>query len=328
MKTLLTKLSLLSLVLMMGLASCTEEDGITPGANTVAGLSATAVSATAVNVRWTGGSATDTLVATAGGNANTYTGVTTEVIDGTTYYKAQATGLTIGTDYSFTVRNSSGTSANSVTWSPATRWPANGSTVRLYSTAAPAAIGPSGLIIENSGISAVSTIGAEKDRIDVVLGWNDDPAKPVALLSPGVNGSGVFNGFETKFAAEPIGPSLVKGGLDADYYTASLAGQFSTANPNAVNIETLNSAKAAENYSLIVPFRSTAGGEVHYGRIELIPQAGTGQNYGVIVSGGKQYEFVDVRVSYQTVPNSGYVGRPQAPGNFARRAAGAPTVKN
>jgi hypothetical protein len=320
MKTLLTKLSLLSLVLMMGLASCTEEEG--GATNTISNLSATARSATSIGVRWENGTASDSVVVTAVGG-------TTPVIVAATaageFNKAVVNGLTVGTDYTISVRNANGTSS-SITYSPATRWPADGSTVRLYSTAAPASVGPSGLIIENTGIRVVSTeSAADSNSIDVVLGWNDNAAKPVSLVSPGVEGSGVFNGMETKF----ISPFLVAGGLNEDYYTGSIVGLF-TAGPtfNAVDVETLSAADAAKAYSLIAPFRSTAGGEVHYGRIELVPQAATGQPYGVLVVGGKQYEFVDVKVSYQSVANSGYVGRPQAPGHFPRRAAGPATVKN
>lgn len=319
MKTLLTKLSLLSLVLMMGLASCTEEDG--GATNTITGLSATARSATSIGVRWENGTASDSVVVTPVG------GTTPVIVAGTAagvFNKAVVSGLAVGTNYTIAVRNANGTSS-SITYSPATRWPADGSTVRIWSTATPGANRPSGLIIENGGITPISTEAADSTRIDVVLGWNDNPAKPVALVGPGVEGSGVFNGMETKF----ISPFLVAGGLNEDYYTGSIVGLF-TAGPtfNAVDVATLSATDAAKNLSLIAPFRSTAGGEVHYGRIELVPQAGTGQNYGVIVEGGNQYEFVDVKVSYQSVPNSGYVGRPQAPGHFVRRAAPAATVKN
>jgi hypothetical protein len=306
MKTLLTKLSLLSLLLMMGLASCTEEDGTGTGngdTNSVTGLSANARSATEVNVRWTGGSATDTLVATLNGTEMKYTAVTTETIDGTVYYKAVATGLTLNNNYAFNVRNSAGTSAGSITWAPATRWPGASTSTQIWSTADPSPAHPSGLIIDASGITPMSVNdAARKAEIDVVLAANDltqMPGIPVSILSPGINGSGIITDKRTFFGT----PYNVAGGLDNDYYTAPITTLISTTGANAFNAVDLSTRTDAAvlGTSLIIPFLTDDG---HYGRIELMPGS-TGQVY--TTAGG--IESVQVRVSYQTQANNGYVAR-------------------
>lgn len=302
MKTLLTKLSLASLVLTMGLASCTEEDGPngTGNTNSVAGLSANARSATEVNVRWTGGSSTDTLVATANGTESRTATVQTEVIDGVTYYSAVAGGLALGTNYVFTVRNAAGTSAGSITWSPATRWPGATTSTQIWSTADPLPNHPSGLIIDATGITGASTNGATKDQIDIVLGFNSDPNTPVSILSPGIDGSGIITTKRTFFGK----PYNVAGGLDKDYYTAPITSLISTTGPTAYNAVdlTMRTDAAVKGTSLIIPFLTDDG---HFGRIELLPNATTGQVF--TTEGG--IESVQVRVSYQTQQNVGYVAR-------------------
>ena len=302
MKTLLTKLSLAALVLTMGLASCTEEDGPngTGNTNSVTGLSANARSATEVNVRWTGGSAFDTLVATANGVETRATSIQTETVGGVTYHSGVVGSLALGTNYVFTVRNDAGTSANSLTWSPATRWPnATGST-QIWSTADPSPNHPSGLIIDATGITPASVNGAAKDQIDVVLGFNADPNTPVSILSPGIDGSGIITTKRTFFGT----PFNVAGGLDKDYYTAPITSLISTTGANAYNAVdlTMRTDAAVKGTSLIIPFLTDDG---HYGRIELVPNASTGQIF--TTEGG--IESVQIRVSYQTQQNVGYVAR-------------------
>jgi hypothetical protein len=312
MKTLLTKLSLLSLVLTMGLASCTEEDGVTPGGNGVTGLSANAHSSTAINARWEGGSATDTLVATANGVEFRSASVQTVTSGGTTFHAATVSGLTLGTDYVLTVRNASGTSS-SLSWAPATRWPSEANTtqtVRLFSTAAPLASQPSGLVIDVDGITAISTESADSASVDVVLGYNASSSAPIALLSPGVDGSGIIIGKRTNFAV----PFNVAGGLDNDYYTGPVTGLITVGSTGITAVDIVNRPAGSEalNTSVIVPFVT---GDNRYGRIELVPQA-DGQVYGTMTSGSKTFEYVDLKVSYQTQVGKGYVARPAARGHW------------
>jgi hypothetical protein len=310
MKTLLTKLSMLSLVLMMGLASCTEEDGVTPNGdtNSVTELSANARSATQVNVRWKGGNATDTLVATANGVEVSRSAVI--ATDGA-YHSAVANGLTLGTNYVFTVRNSAGVSAGSITWSPAVRWPGATGEVQIWSTADPSPNHPSGLIIDADGITAVSVNGARKDEVDVVLGTNTNTATPVSLLSPGIDGSGIITNKRTFFGT----PYNVAGGLDNDYYTAAITSLISTTGANAYNaVDLARRAVGSEalGTSLIIPFLTDDG---HYGRIELVPNVTTGQ---IFTTDASLIESIQVRVSYQTQTNVGYVGRGTARGPWVR----------
>lgn len=312
MKTFITKLSMLSLVLSMGLVSCTEEDGTGTGGdkNNVTELSANSHSSTSVNVRWLGGSASDTLIATAGANVLRFTGVTSATIDNKTYYMARATGLAPNTNYVFSVNNAAGTSAGTITWAGAMRWPSEANpdaTVQLWETADPSPNHPSGLIIDGTGISAISTESADSASIDMVLAWNDpttapgNQGVPVSLVSPGITGSGIIVNKRTYFGNAAYN---VAGGLDNDYYTAPVTSLITTGNGGITGVDLAPRAAGSEalNTSLIVPFLTEDG---HYGRIELVPDPVTGQVYTSVAG----IESIKVRVSYQTQANTGYVGR-------------------
>ncbi len=307
MKTLLTKLSLLSLVLMMGLASCTEEDPTGPGGNGVTKLSANARSSSAINVRWENGSASDTLYVTSPA------GVTTKYVatQGTTYNTAIATGLSANQNYTLTVHNASGASSN-LTWATAARWPEAGGSVQIFSTADPSPNNPSGLIIDASGITPMSVNSAtRKDEIDIVLAANDltqFPNTPVSVLSPGIDGSGIITTKRT-FFGEPFN---VAGGLDNDYYTDAINTLIAKTGTKAYNsIDLTTRSGEAVGTSTIIPFLTDDG---HYGRIELVPNATTGQVYTTV--GG--IESIQVKVSYQTQMDNGYVGRGTARGPWVR----------
>jgi hypothetical protein len=309
MKTLLTKLSLLSLVLTMGLASCTEEDGTGTGdKNGVTELSANARNSTAINVRWKGGSATDTLYATSA------TGTTTTYIatQGTTYNTAIATGLSLGTNYTFTVHNAAGTSAGNITWSPAKRWPSESNVneaVQLWSTADPSPNHPSGLIIDADGIEAVSVNGARKAEVDVVLGYSADLSTPVRIISPGIDSSGIITTKRTYFGA----PFNVVGGLDNDYYTGPITLASGTTRYDDVLVSRRATTDPGYGASMIIPFLTDDG---HYGRIELLPSSTTAGQ--VFTTDASLIESVMVKVSYQTQADIGYVARGTARGPVRR----------
>jgi hypothetical protein len=316
MKTLLTKYSLLALVVaMLGLSSCTEEDGpIGPGGsnNGVTGLSATALSSTSIGVRWSGGTSADQVVVTpvTGGSAMTVNSSNGQAV---------VTGLTLGQEYTIRVDNANG-SSNTMEWAPARRWPfeTNGQqTVRVYSTAAPGANRPSGLIIDETGIQAVSVgpSAPNRDQIDLVLATTStNPNNPIAINSPHVQGSGIPEDI-AKVTLLNQNSMFVQGGLDNHYYTGDVATLVPTGNnaKNQAPIFKYASGDAEFGKSMIIIFRTE---ENHFGRLEIVPQAdgtlfGSDQalnNQGEMVI----FDYVDVRVSYQTLPNTGYVGRPQA----------------
>jgi hypothetical protein len=322
MKTFLTKLAALSLVLTLGLSSCTEEDPITGGGtNTVTNLSANAESSTAINVRWEGGTAGDTLIATANGVEIRQPVTTVQTIGTTNYRRATISGLTMGTNYVLTVRNDDGTSG-SLTWSPAIHWPSEtnqAQTVRVWGTGAPLPTQPSGLIIDANGITAVSVNdAARRDEIDIVVATNPDAQVPLSVLAPGVTGSGIPTVKNTKFGNQPFN---VAGGLDNDFYTAPITTLF-TNNVNAVDIDRRATTDAAFGTSVIIPFLTE---DNHYGRIELVPQ--NGQAFGTFQEGSDIYEFVEIRVSYQTQTGVGYVGRGAVRGNGTKILAPAAKMK-
>lgn len=317
MKTLLTRYSALAMMfVMLGLASCTEEDGIVnpPGTNDVDSLAATALSSTSIRVRWSGGTTSDQVVATPTGGG---TAVTVNSSNGV----ATITGLTLGQTYSIKVTNADGESG-ALTWAPARRWPfeTNGSqTVRLYSTGAPLPTQPSGLIFDASGIQTVSIRSSDSDDIDVVLAFNEDENVPVSLVSPGVDGSGIYDGKNTIFGDDAF---LVDGGLDNDFYGTPIQNLF-TDNRNGTDVERRAGGSAELGWSKIILVKAQSGSNVHYARIELVPQS-NGQLFGE----ESTYEFVDLRVSYQTIPNAGYVGRPQRHGSWKKNFTPAPIRKN
>lgn len=188
-------------------------------------------------------------------------------------------------------------------WATAKRLPfeTNGTqTIRLWEIAAEDATTGAGLIISPNGLRVVNTQSSESHLVDVVLGSDFiDPTIPIYLVSPGVQGSGIVVGKTTRFAT----PFLITGGLDKDFYTASVAGLF---NDNFNSVDILQNG-TPEQYSLVIPTLLEDENDVKsYARIEIVPQA-TGQLFGR--SG--QFYFVDLKVSYQTLKNTGYVGRPR-----------------
>jgi hypothetical protein len=311
MKTLLTRYSVLALMFAtLGLASCTEESSPDSPNN----LAATSLSSTSIKVRWDKSTSSDDVIVTptSGGTAVTLTSANGA---------ATITGLTLGQTYTIQIKNDNG-SSSILTWAPARRWPSEANpsqTVRVYSTGAAAPNKPSGLIFNGTEIRAVSIRSADSDNIDLVVAFNAAIDTPISFVSPGVFGSGIETGKQTLFGDENY---VVAGGLDNDFYTGSITGLFSDGN-NAVDIVRRLLGSSAIGLPLIVLARTQESGNVHYARIELVPQP-DGQAFGV----EDTYEFVDLKISYQTIPNAGYVGRPQAHGSWVKKTAPAPIIKN
>lgn len=331
MKTLLTRFSLLAMLMAtLGLASCTEEDGLGGGTSN-SKVSVTSLSSTSIGVRWTNPTTTDQIVATPTSGAGSP--VTVNITGATG--QGVLTGLTNGQSYDIVVKNGSETSAK-VTWAPATRWPSEANpsaTVRLFETAAPINVGPSGLIIDETGMRAVSTEGNEQTRIDLVLA-TQDPARVardtiVSLVSPSISSeSGIPGGRKTAFADKIF---YVTGGLDNDYYTVALSTLVHPSQDlarNALDIVKMATNHEGYNKSLILVLRTQ---DNHYARVEVLPQpAGSpraGQHYGIETITGNEYKFVDVRASYQLTTGLGYASRPSGIPAI-RRAISAGVVKN
>lgn len=308
MKNIFTRLSVLALgVAMLGLSSCTEED-IVGGGNTqtngIATLSATSLANNGIRVRWTAGTSTDTVYVTSGGALPIKNSeVRTQVIQGTTYYLVDIPGLATGGVYTIQVRNDDGVS-NSIQWAPAFRT----ETFRLWETAAPIAVGASGVVFNNDGtFNVVSTESADSVNVDLVLATENNAGSDVfvALVSPSVTSrSGIQDGNSTVFADSVYLVSNAGGSaLDNDFYTGPLSNLMSTANGQNLNRRT--GTAISTNDAVIAIIRTE---DNHYARIEIIPQS-NGQLYGADANG---YKFTDIRMSFQTAQGVPYAARPVA----------------
>ena len=204
-------------------------------------------------------------------------------------------------DSSDVVVNTSGSTSPSISWAAVT---SNTLTLRLYETAAPSNVGPSGLVL-GPNPRVVTLTGADKDNIDLVLQSDQNipsGAPYIALVSADLNAT---NNRSAKFGFPiPASGTYVKGGLAAQMFsTGDLTGLMTTI--NAFDIL----ASHADSSSAVFIVRTS---DSHYSRVEIVPQPTAKVNN---VSGNylwgetidpKHYRFIDVNVTYNITAGSAY----------------------
>lgn len=305
------------------LAGCTEEDGpVGPGDDTTtyakpSNLQVTSISATEIKARWQRGAGdvgVDTLIATPVGGGAEMKVVTAKSASDTS---ATLSGLSVGTQYDITVaaHGTNGRTA-AIRWATATR----SGVITLYETADNTAGHNSGLVLganneTSSTAHSASTIGAEKLDIDLVLATDNSLTLPfLSLQGADVTGSGIPGGRVTRLGNNYF---IVAGGLDFDFYAASIASEFTL----GVNFFPVLGAVS----NPIILLVKTA--DNHYARVEIVPQS-SGFLWKDVVVGSNSYRAIDVIVSYQPTTGVAYAGRPVdiARGFNTPRTGGAKAV--
>jgi hypothetical protein len=182
------------------------------------------------------------------------------------------------------------------------------SMVRVYETADSSSSQPSGLVLGQTS-HAASISGSEKDNIDLVLA-TDNSLKQIpflSLIAADVQGSGINGGKATDIGNNAY---QTKAGLVGNKFTTDIAGLVPTQSGNRINSFDIP-GNISDSSSIILLMRTSDG---HYARVEIIPQPAVGGNnylWGDTNPGGKpSYRFIDVNVTYQTIFDGGYVGRP------------------
>lgn len=307
-----------ALVAGLYMTGCTEEDG-TPTGSAPTGVEVTSMANNTFGVRWTrasGDVGVNKIIATPSGG-----GTATEVTTTSTATSGTITVPAAGR-YNIMVQSSDGNNSTAVEWATAVRYGTEAAPLRLWETADNTPGHPSGLILSTG--TPTSILAGNKLDIDVIL--MSDPLLPslpyLSFQGADVNGSGGLTR-ATRFGNTYY---VVAAGLDGDYYSSSFAGEIkAVSDPTAVNYFAI--PQLASNP--IILLARTADG--HYARIEIVKQPTTGLLWGED-STPQHNRFIDVVVSYQTIADLGYAGRPAGVVynsiNTPRVGGSKPVVKN
>jgi hypothetical protein len=207
-------------------------------------------------------------------------------------------GLSQGVLYKLQAASTDGRS-EPIEWATATR----SEMLTLYETTDKTAGHFSGLILGPTA-KVASPAGAEKNQIDLVLATDTDlPSPSLSLQGADVVGSGIPGGRASRIG-ELFFPN--QGGLDQDFYFASIAELFSKINALPIQSE--------PSPPLIVLIKTA---DDHFARIAIMPQSD-----GLLWKYVGSYRAIDVIVSYQTLVGVGYASRP----TNIRRGTNTPKV--
>ncbi len=290
-----TKLTLAGMVIIaLGIVGCNENNNpvnppVTPNAPT--GLMATSRNSTTVGLKWaapaTGAVPTSYTVSYTMGSMP----MTQDVSTGTS---VDITGLTEGTMYSFTVKANNGTASSvasdTVMWAPAKRLTG---TYKLYSSKS--STNGSGLSFSLASVLKID----QGDKWDICF---DDKDGKSLVGSPGVSGY-VDNNYSF-----PNGKSAKIVAIGRDYLGVNTL-------DDVYDVQALNVAPSAgfqENLKDLstVPDQTKGYGFVVRSKVDaqnvnfakvLVKSSGTG-----FVQGTGNDKYIEVEVSYQTLPNVPY----------------------
>jgi len=197
------------------------------------------------------------------------------------------------------------TASDAITWAPAT----GSSKLRLYESAAPSSVGPSGLIL---GPTASTTSISGGSNADLVLQTNNNITFPFLTIT-----TGKAMGINSRDADFGIPANAkIKGGLAMQQNSAALSSVISNNPPNFMDIDQ-NATLIFDSSSFVFVVHELS--DNHWARVEVAPQeavttvnSNSGHYLWGDTGGANSYRFIDVYVTYDPTANQPYAANPVA----------------